>query len=231
MWFPREMPGVRPSPGGTDWAVAAATAVQANRSLTRWSARCVSSARCDGESCSRRRASASSSGCRLAGPGSRHHRSPRAVPRLVSRPVACRRPCVPRRATRKPSYRRGRRDLGRREQPRAYSSSGRPAAKVTRWLTDSWATIPLVAGDGVPTTRRWTSRYGGYLRQRPQQALHPFRGESALVTVVEMRPGTRGVGPGRKRRVSTPSGTMCTLSGRTRKSRQMSRRTASPKSP
>ena len=50
----------------------------------------------------------------------------------------------------------------------------------------------------------------------------PLSGESALATAT-IRPGTRAPSRGRNTRVSTPSGMMCTCSGRTRKSRQMSR--------
>ena len=51
----------------------------------------------------------------------------------------------------------------------------------------------------------------------------PLIGESALATAT-MRPGTLGSVRGWNTRVSTPSGMMCTCSGRTRKSRQMSSR-------
>ena len=50
----------------------------------------------------------------------------------------------------------------------------------------------------------------------------PLSGESELATAM-IRPGTRAPSRGRNTRVSTPSGMMCTSSGRTRKSRQMSR--------
>ncbi len=122
----------------------------------------------------------------------------------------------------KPSYNEGITATSAEASTRAYSASGRPLANVTRSPRASCRSCCLVASDGVPMTTRCASRSVASLATARSSVGSPFSGESALVTVT-IRPGTRGwSGRGRNSRVSTPSGTMCTISRLTRKSRHMS---------
>ena len=102
------------------------------------------------------------------------------------------------------------------------ASSSSPWVNVTRSASDSWAASRSVAGAGLPTMIRCASVSVTSLPTARSSVAIPLSGESALATAT-IRPGTRAASRGRKSRVSTPSGMMCTCSGRTPKSRQMSR--------
>src|ERR1700677_2248526 len=202
-------------------AVALATAAQANRSLTRASARSASAARSAGEACTRLSTAASPS----SSPG---------VTRTAASPVTSGRAPV-RLATsgvpdamcstagsEKPSYSEGTTAISALASSAENASSSSPWVNVIRSSRDSWAASRSVAGAGLPTMTRCTSRSVATLPTARSSVATPLIAESALATAM-IRPGTRAPSRGRNTRVSTPSGMMRSRSGGTRKSRELTR--------
>src|SRR5271157_3870290 len=214
--------GGSPSTAARYWpAVACATAGQANRSLTRRSARSARAARSAGEWFSRRSTAVSSS----SSPGvTRTAASPVTS---GSAPVRLATSGVPEAmcstaGSENPSYSDGTTAVSALASSVESASSLSPWVNVTRSARDSWAASRSVAGAGLPTMIRCASVSVTSLPTARSSVAVPLSGESALATAT-IRPGTRAPSRGRNTRVSTPSGMMCTCSGRTRKSRQMSR--------
>ena len=202
--------------------VAAATAGQANRCATRSSAAADSRSRSAGVSCSRRSAAASS----CSSPGA----TSRAASPVTSgsAPVRLATSGVPdaicsTAGSENPSYSDGTTAISALAASSASSVSLMPVTKRTFSPRASSATSFSVGppGAGRPTTIRCTSRSVTSLLTARSSVPTPLTGESALATA-RIRPGTRGASRGWNSRVSTPSGTTCTRSAGTLKSRRMS---------
>ena len=121
-----------------------------------------------------------------------------------------------------PSYSDGTTAISALASSAENASSSSPWVNVIRSSRDSWAASRSVAGVGLPTMTRCTSRSVASFPTARSSVATPLIAESALATAM-IRPGTRAASRGRNTRVSTPSGMIRTRSGGTRKSRQMSR--------
>src|SRR5947209_791812 len=203
-------------------AVAWATAGQANRSLTRRSARSDSAARSAGAPSSRRSTAARCS----SSPGL--NRTAASPATSGSDPESLATSGVPEpmcstAGSENPSYSEATTAISALASSSASASSDRPWVNRTRSPRDSWACSFSLADPGLPTTIRCASVSVTSLAIARSSVATPLSGESELATAT-IRPGTRGAGRGWNTRVSTPSGMIRTFCGRTPKSRQMSSR-------